>query len=86
MNEWIETADKVKIGNAYVVKLDGKTIVIYARDIHTVRDAWEIFGDPGKTRVITSNQFGDKATWKGFTEPESIIADQNGAQVRLAKE
>lgn len=86
MNEWIKTADGKKIRDAYVVKLDEKTIAIYVKGITTVRKAWEIFGDPEKTRRITSNQYGDEATWEGYTEPEAIIADQNGAQARMAKE
>ena len=85
MNEWIRTADGTEIRDTYIVRMDMDSIAIYARGITRVRDAWEIFGDPEKTREIHSWQYGDEADWTGYTEPTAIQANRDGAVICLRK-
>lgn len=85
MNEYIVMADGTKIIDTYVVSIGEDKIAIYTATIHSVRDAWEIFGDTEKTKVIHSDQFGDTETWTGFTEPGAIIPGTDQMQIVLMK-
>ena len=86
MNEWIRMADRTKLNNTYIVRLDEDHITIHSADVNGLREAWEIFGDPEKTKKIHSYQFGDEADWTGFTEPTSILEEDDGVAVSLRKE
>ena len=87
MNEWIELADGTRIFNAYVVKLSEIRIAIYSAWHGTFAEAAEIFCDPKKTAVIKSDQYGDEATWEGYTRPDAIqIFETDVLSVALNKE
>lgn len=77
MKEWIELADGTKLENAYVVKLSAVRIAIYCVWAGTFAEAAALFCDPEKTATIKSDQYGDKATWTGYTTPTSMTIYEN---------
>lgn len=83
MDEWIQLANRKKIRDAYVVKMDTGKIAVYAYGIRSVQDAWALFGDPRKTRKIHSYQYGDEADWEGYTEVTAMTASESGAVICL---
>lgn len=84
--EWIRLADRTRVNDAYVVKLDEANIAIYAGSISTVAEAWQKFGDPEKTKKMHSEQYGEKADWIGFTTVTAIQENNNGVSVCLRRE
>lgn len=84
-NEFITLADKTQVDNSYVVKLSDVSIAVYVKGVHTFGEMYEWFGSAGKTRIIKSDQYGDKQTWEGFTEPTAIQINENDACACLKK-
>lgn len=85
MNEWIRMANRKKLNDTYIVDL-GDHITVHSASLHTVQEAWEIFGDPKKTMRIRSSQYGDEAVWTGYTLPVAILTEGDGVAVSLMKE
>lgn len=85
MNEWIRMANRKKLNDTYIVDL-GDHITVHSASLHTVQEAWEIFGDPKKTMRIHSSQYGDEADWTGYTVPTGILVENGGVVVNLVKE
>lgn len=86
MDEYLVMADGTRVADAYVVDLGEAGIAIYAESIPTVRDAWAIFGDPEKTVVIHSYQYGEETVWEEYTEPAAIQAMPAAIQICLKRE
>lgn len=86
MNEYLTMADGTRVENAYVVDLGEAGIAVYAAGLGTVREAWAVFGDPARTAVIHSYQYGEEAVWEGYTEPAAIQAMAAAVQICLARE
>lgn len=86
MNEWIRLANRKKLSDTYIVQLDDEHITVHSANVTNMRDAYELFGDPQKTKKIHSNQYGDEKDWLGFTVPTAILIEDGGAVVSLAKE
>ena len=86
MDEYLTMADGTTVEDAYIVSLGEDNIAVYAKSIHSVRDAWKIFGSAKKTKAIHSYQYGDEADWEGFTEPEAVqIMPDSTAQICLTR-
>ena len=85
MKEWIELADGTRLADSYVVKMGDQDIAVYTKAIHSLRDAWVLFGDPEKTARIVSDQYGDVNEWLGYTEPTALQADGDGAVICMRK-
>lgn len=86
MDEFLTMADQTKVEDAYVVDLGDNHIAIYAKNIHSVREAWQIFGDPEKTASMHSYQYGEEADWNGYTEPTAVqVQPDSAAMICLEK-
>ena len=86
MDEYIVLSNGTTVGNSYIVGLTDENIAIYIRSDMSLSQLYELFGDPGKTAVIRSCQYGDEATWEGFTEPIGIDLMEEYSIIRLRKE
>ena len=86
MNEYIDLADGTRVENSYVVKLDNKNIAVYAYGQYTFQQAYALFGDSARTATMNGNQYGDKKTWKGFTEVRTLTVTEEYACINLRKQ
>jgi len=85
MKEYITLADGTVVENAYVVKLSGTNIAVYVSGSHTFAEMSGWFGDPEKTKRMVSEQYGEKATWKGFTVVTTVQINAGESYVCLQK-
>lgn len=83
--EFIQLADNTVVDDSYVVQLSAENIAVYVKGRHTIREMKDWFDDPNRTKVMHSDQYGDKQTWTGFTELTHVEARDAEAYVCLMK-
>jgi len=60
----------------YLIADDAK-LFLYVFNI-TLAEGFELLNDPEKTKVIKSEQYGEKVTYRGFKHLSSISEERNG--------
>lgn len=85
MNEYITMADGTVVINSYIVPIDNERINVFVNGGHTFQEIVLVFGNEDKTSEMTSNQYGDKNTWTGYTDIVLMQIDTDYAIIGLQK-